>query len=128
MHQAWQASKVETFHRGNVLTKEGRAEQSKIIDAEHRTLAKVAHPDHGGSTEEMKRLNVERDDLRAAINKPAVIDWWRQEFNDIAAQMAKHFTIKKISELCAIAVDLRKAMQAHHVESTPPPTETGGAS
>jgi hypothetical protein len=99
---------VKDFHRGNVPTKEGREHQSQIIDAGHV----------GGSTEDMQRLNAARDDLKSDLRrKTVVIDWWKQEFNDIAAQMAKNMTIKTISALCAVAIDLKKSAAAAKAES-----------
>jgi hypothetical protein len=112
-----QARKIEDFHRGNVPTKEGRAQQEQILDAGLRALAKEAHPDHGGSTEQMQRLNAARDDLKSDLSKAVVIDWWKQNIPTIAAQMAKNLTIKQITELCAIANGLRKTKAA----ATPSP-------
>jgi hypothetical protein len=74
-----QALKVQKFHQGNVPTKQGREQQDKIIHAGFRVLAKESHPGHGGSTEEMQRLNAARDELKFDQRKTVVIDWWKQE-------------------------------------------------
>jgi hypothetical protein len=110
MQRDFQAAKVEALARGNLS-----AEASKVIAAGHRALAKEAHPDAGGTHEEMLAVNLAVE----ALEKGKIIHhgmWWKQEFNDIAAQMATHFTIKDISALCAMAIDLRKAKQAQAAE------------
>lgn len=56
------------------------------------------------------------EDLEAGNKIVGDGGWWKQELKVIAAQMARHFTIKKIGELCAMAVDLRKAAQAQTPE------------
>src|SRR5262249_25952616 len=103
MHQHFQLAKVEDYVRGNVSAEEKRDERSKIITAGHHARAKAVHPDAGGSHERMVVVNQAREDLEKRNKIINVGEWWKQEFNDIAAQMAKHFTIKKISELCAMA-------------------------
>ena len=40
-------------------------------------------------------------------------------FNDVSAQMAKHFKIKEIKALCAVAIDLRKAAAQARAASAP---------
>lgn len=39
---------------------------AEVVDAAYRALAKKAHPDAGGSTEAMARLNVARDAMKGA--------------------------------------------------------------
>jgi hypothetical protein len=53
----------------------------------------------------------------AQLKEKSLVDdntpkWWTQQLKVIAAQMAKNMTIKTIGELCALAIDLRKAAQA----------------
>jgi ParB-like chromosome segregation protein Spo0J len=62
-------------------------------------------------------VNLAREDLDAGNKIINSGEWWTQESKHIAAQMAKHFTIKKISELCAMAIDLKKAKQAQTVKA-----------
>jgi hypothetical protein len=39
-------------------------------------------------------------------------EWWKQESDVIAAQMADHFTVKQIGAICATAIDLKRAKDA----------------
>ena len=112
MRRDFELAKLDQYERGNVSAKDRRAAQNKIITAGHHQLAKDVHPDHGGSHDEMVRLNQAREDLDARKPIISTSDWWKQGIKDIAAQMAKNFTIKQITELCAIANDLRKTKAA----------------
>ena len=123
MHRHFQLAKVESYERGNVSAEEKRDERTKIITAGHHARTKEEHPDAGGSHEKMVAVNQAREDLEAGNKIINVGEWWDQEAGAIAAQMAKHFTIKKISELCAMAIDMRKAKQA--AEAAPPPADDG---
>jgi chaperonin cofactor prefoldin len=64
---------------------------------------------------DLKRENaVLRQQLAAAQADPTRVtdEWWKQEFNVLAAQAANNFTTKELARLCAIACDLHKAKQA----------------
>jgi hypothetical protein len=121
MQRGFQLAKVERYVRGNVSAEEKRDERSKMITAGHHVRAKEEHPDAGGSHEKMVAVNQAREDLEAGNKIINVGEWWNQEANVVAAQMAKHFTIKKISELCAMAIDMRKAAQAQAPERADDP-------
>jgi hypothetical protein len=117
MERNWHLEKVERYMRGNVSPEERRDERGKIITEGHHARAKEAHPEMGGSHEEMVRVNKTRGDPETRKQIINTGEWWKQESRDIAAQMAKHFTIKEISKLCGMAIDLRKATQAQAAEA-----------
>jgi hypothetical protein len=60
-------------------------------------------------------LQSEVDELKSAVKTP---EWWKQEFNDIAAQMAKHFQVNVIQALCATAIGLKKAKKSTKATET----------
>jgi hypothetical protein len=106
IRQNIERKKIEALERGNLA-----AEMSKVIAAGRRSRAKELHPDAGGTHEQMATLNRAVDVLKKGTTVVTYGEWWTLPLNDIAAQMATHFTIKQISELCAMAVDLRKTKQ-----------------
>jgi hypothetical protein len=55
MHRDFQLAKVEDYAPGNVSAEEKRDTRNKILAIGTRALAKQAHPDAGGSHEEMSR-------------------------------------------------------------------------
>jgi transposase len=116
MHRSWQAHKLKDYASGNVSADV----VNKMITAGHHALAKESHPDVGGSHEDMLIVNQAAEDLKGGKKVTKVVEWWTQDFQDIAAQMAKHFTTKKISELCAVAIDLKKAVQAQAANGRSP--------
>jgi hypothetical protein len=66
----------------------------------------------GVKTAVVKRLTIGSSQLQ----------WWKQSFDAIAEEMAKHFTEKQIESLCATAVALKKAAKpskaAHEVRAS----------
>jgi hypothetical protein len=62
-YNADQAEQLKELRAVNELAR-------KVIDIGYRVLAKEAHPDKGGSTETMRRLNAVRRRLRASVPLP----------------------------------------------------------
>ena len=108
----FELAKAQAYDLGNKTAEEKRDDFTKVISAGFRALAKDAHPDAGGSHDEMAKVNDTVDALRAGVKIVNTGEWWKQEFNDIAAQMAKHFQVNVIHALCATAIDLKKAKKS----------------
>jgi Protein of unknown function (DUF3102) len=92
-----------------------------IINTGYRKLAEKAHPDQGGSNEAMQRLNHVRDKLRkggSANEWQKMPNWWTQPIDQIARDLADHFSREKLATLFAMAMDCQKARQARSAQES----------
>jgi hypothetical protein len=88
-----------------------------IIAAGYKKLATELHPDKGGSTEDMQRLNAARDDLKAK-RRPFVVETpqtdspgWDANPQEFALQMLERMPPEKIWKIFGAVSDALKARQ-----------------